>query len=290
MSIFALILVLAAAVMHAAWNLFVHAQRQDHYLLIRLTLVYGLVGLVPFLVAELLNPTLTRLAWGMLGITAIGQTMYVVGLTRGYRTGDFTVVYPLVRALPILFLALMDIMRGRMPSMTGWSGIVLVTLGCVLLGVQSMRGAHHIRSFALWFWIVLTAAGTVCYSAADKIGLESMPSGINAALRYSVLEFLLGAIGAALCLGTSPMKILRSHPSVRWMKIICGAVLLGGGYVLILWVYQLVDQVSYVVAGRQISIVIGVVLAASLLHEHVGIRRILIASVIAAGVALIALA
>ena len=290
MPIFALTLVLIAAVMHAAWNLIVHAQKQDRFLLVRLSLLFGLIGVGPLLIAEWLHPVLTPLAWRMLALSVVFQTMYLTGLTMGYRSGDFTVIYPLVRALPILALAMIDMVRDQMPTPTGWVGIVMVTTGCSCLALGSIRGRRHGRWPVLWCWIALTACGTIGYCTADKIALESMPKGLDAALRYAVIEFLFGAIGAGLCLGATPIRLLRPHPSVGWSRTLFGAALLGGGYVLILWAYQLVKHVSYVVACRQISIAIGVVLAAWLLHEHVGVRRIVLAVVIAAAVALIAMA
>ena len=285
----AILLILCSALMHAGWNLLVHAAREDRDLLIRINLVFGLMGLGPVLVAEWYWPTLTPFAWMMLAIAGVGQTIYSVGLSKGYRRGDFTIVYPLVRALPILFLAAVDIVRGYMPNLPGFAGIVLVMVGCVLLGMNAMRRSQHVRVSSLWFWIALAAAGTVCYSTADKFALDLMPKGINAALRYGVIEFLLSGLGASLCLRRSPRELWRLGPNVRWPKIFVAAFMLGITHVLLLWAYQLVDQISYVSAGRQISIAIGVVLAAWFLHERVGVLRIVFAIVIAAGVAMIAL-
>lgn len=289
MPIFALILVLIAALMHTSWNLLVHSQNQDRYFLVRLSLFFGLIGVGPLLIAEWLHPVLTPLAWSMLAVTIVCQAMYQTGLTMGYRSGDFTVIYPLVRALPIIALAVVDIVRDRMPSLTGWIGIFMATIGCSGLALVAIRSRRHGRWSMIWFWIALAALGTIGYCAADKIALESMPKGINAAWRYAVIEFLFGAMGAGLCLGATPISLLRSHSLIGWIRTLFGAALLGGSYVLILWAYQFVDQVSYVAACRQISIAIGVIMAAWLLHEHVGLLRIILAVVITAAVALIAI-
>ena len=74
-----------------------------------------------------------------------------------------------------------------------------------------------------------------------------------------------------------------------WAIVLCGAFLLGVGYVLILWVYQQAGQVSYVVAVRQVSVFIGVCVAA-MLYERVGVVRIILALIIAIGVAIVAIA
>ena len=290
MSSFAITLTLVAALMHAAWNLLAHAEQQDRYLLIRLPLVFGLAGIVPLAVFECLDPTLTHRALQMLPVAVVCQAIYFVGLTMGYRLGEFTVVYPLARALPILMLAVVDLACGRPPTLAGWFGILLVTVACSLLGIQAMRCAPRDRFSTVWIWIVLTAMSTFGYSAADKLALESMPRGLDPAFRYCVLEFSLSALVAGAFLGASPISLLRSYPPASWKKVMLGAGLIGGSYGVILRVYQLVDQVSYVVAARQMSIVIGVALAAWVSHEHVNMQRIVLSIVIATGVALIAIA
>ena len=60
------------------------------------------------------RPWLTT--WLLLA-SALFQGIYYVGLTRSYRSSDFTVVYPLARALPVLLLAVVDLMRDRMPTL-----------------------------------------------------------------------------------------------------------------------------------------------------------------------------
>jgi drug/metabolite transporter (DMT)-like permease len=60
-------------------------------------------------------------------------------------------------------------------------------------------------------------------------------------------------------------------------------------YALILWAYQLVTHVSYVVALRQFSIVLGVIAGTFLFHEPAPRWRIGMACLIVAGVVLISL-
>ncbi|MCB8945767.1 MAG: hypothetical protein H6658_18620 [Ardenticatenaceae bacterium] len=46
--------------------------------------------------------------WPYLLVTGCFQAMYYLGLLQGYKSGDFTVVYPVARALPVLILAFVD--------------------------------------------------------------------------------------------------------------------------------------------------------------------------------------
>jgi drug/metabolite transporter (DMT)-like permease len=62
----------------------------------------------------------------------------------------------------------------------------------------------------------------------------------------------------------------------------CGVFI---AYWLILWSYQLAAQASYVVALRQFSIIIGVVLGALFLHEAAPVLRLSAACIIVIGMA-----
>ena len=62
-----------------------------------------------------------------------------------------------------------------------------------------------------------------------------------------------------------------------------------GAYWLVLWAYQLVERVSYVVAFRQFSIVVGALLAVVVLKEHPPVPRVLAIALITLGLVLIAL-
>ena len=66
-----------------------------------------------------------------------------------------------------------------------------------------------------------------------------------------------------------------------------GAIGVFGAYWLVLWSYQLSPQASYVVALRQFSIVIGVVIGTFLFREEAPILRISASVMIAIGIACI---
>jgi drug/metabolite transporter (DMT)-like permease len=74
-----------------------------------------------------------------------------------------------------------------------------------------------------------------------------------------------------------------SLASWRWSAI--AAIGVFGAYWLILWSYQLAFHASYVVALRQLSIVIGVALGAWFLREAAPLLRLSAACLIVAGVA-----
>ena len=285
------ILVLLSTFMHAAWNLAAHAQRTSRTLFLRIPLLIGLVGLGPVILSEWRGPSLPTQIWGWLALAGLFQASYYLGLTMGYRGGDFTVVYPVARAVPVLVLAGFDLLRGRPPSPMGWLGLVLVAAGCLLIPLESLRrftlARYWNRTMA---WILLIALSTVGYTIVDKLAAERLPSGPQMAARYGILEFLFSVpyLWVMLALLGEPTREEMDLAHWKWPAI--AAVLMLGAYWLVLWSYQLSPFVSYVVALRQFSIVVGVALGILVLREPAPALRLGAALVIGLGIACIALA
>jgi drug/metabolite transporter (DMT)-like permease len=249
------------------------------------------IGLIPALIAEFLRTPFPSVVWGLLILAGIFQTFYFLGITLGYRIGHFTVVYPVARSLPVVILALIDVARGHPPAPLGWLGILLVTTGCMLAPLESIRTFHWRYYFnRAGLFILMIAFAIVGYTIVDKIALEQLPIGIESAVRYGVWEVVFTApflfIGMRLIDG--PVKLGRDV--VIWRRAGVVALSIAAAYWLILWAYQLVAHASYVVAMRQLSIVLGVLGGAILLKEPAAGLRIFAALLIVAGVACIALA
>lgn len=291
MTLLPIIIVLVSAFIHAGWNLAAHSQRTDRIFFLRVGIVIGVVVLGPALVVEFLDPVFSLQVWGLLALTGFFQATYMLGLMMGYRNGDFSVVYPVVRGLPVLLLALVDTARGRPISALGWLGIFLVFSGCVLAPLESLRGArlkHYWNRTSLW--IVVTALSTVGYSTVDKIAAEMMPPGPIMAARYGAFEHALSVPYLWLMLVMAREPISRDLVQANWKLPAVAALFVFGGYWLILWAYQLSPYASYIVTLRQFSIVIGVVVATLIFREPARRLRLTAAFLITAGVMSIALA
>src|SRR5574337_1305593 len=127
---------------HAGWNLLVRHQRAND-LFLRISFVIAVVGLTPALVFEFVGAPVILRVGGLALVGGACLAVYYFGLGRGYRGGDFTVVYPLVRAIPVLLVALTDLMRGNPPSPLGWLGLVLVALGCFIIPLRGLNEIHR---------------------------------------------------------------------------------------------------------------------------------------------------
>lgn len=291
MTLLPLLLIGVSAFMHAGWNLLAHSQRSDGVLFLRIQMVTGLIGLLPAVVAELQGPAFTGQVWVCLLFTGAFQALYFLGLTFGYRTGNFTIVYPLARALPVLALAFIDLLRGHAPSPLGWAGMALVMLGCAMTPLDSVHNIQFkVYAQRAMIWVVVTALGTIGYTTIDKIAAEVLPAGPGAAARYAVWEAISTLPFLWLALRLAGQRITNQANAAGWRLAAVAALFIFGAYWLVLWSYQLSPYASYIVALRQLSIVIGVVAAATLLRERTPPLRIAAACIIAAGVICISLA
>ena len=282
-------LVIASTFMHAGWNLLACRRRLQGVFISRMLVWVVSVGLVPAAVSELLARSLSPTAWACVAGSGLCCGVYFFGLARAYGSADFTVVYPEARALPVVLVALGDVLRGRVPTPVGWGGIALVVVGCLLAPLRSVREISPRRNFnRAAVWILLTALGTVGYTLLDKLAAETVQQGPATAARYGYVYFVVSCAAYSLlarCFDSSR----PAAGSVGWAAPALGAVLNFGAYWLVLWAYQLAARASYVVAFRQFSIVIGVVLAFAIYKERGRAVRLSGTFLILAGLVLIGL-
>ena len=288
MSSFALTLVVISTFFHAGWNLLARRRQSEaSAFMFRMTLITVTCGFIPAVASELYARSIPAEAWPVLVASGACCGLYTFFLVMGYEVGDFTVVYPVARALPVLLMGLGDAMRGRHPTVAGWGGMGMVVVGCLLAPHHSWRELS-VRPYLnrATVFMVLTALATVGFSMLDKIAAEMVTPGPATAVRYGYFFFLVNfAVFGVL------WRIFRRKKGEKmtmgWGLPAVGAVMGYAAYGLILWTYQIVDRASYVVAFRQLSIVIGVAVAFAVFREKGKFVRLTAAGLITAGLLVI---
>ena len=286
MPLLAIILVLISCFTLAAFNLLARRARSEMTLFLRMLLIIASMGFVPFVLSEAGTRSIPALGWLCLLGSGICGGVYMYSLARAYGATDFSIVYPVARALPVLLVGLGDVLRNRPMTAPGWAGLGLVFLGCMLTPLHSLREfklRHYLHSSMLW--ILGAALGTVGYTLLDKIASEAVTPGPGTAIRYCYVFFSLsGIVLLALCWIT---RVSEDKQALGWRLPLLGALCLFGSYGLVLWAYQLSDKAGYVLAFRQFSIIIGVALAFLLYKERWTLARILGVGLICAGLVLV---
>ena len=269
----AVALALAAAVVHAVWNLLL-ARADDTEAATAVALGLG-VGL--FALPALLTWRVEADAWPYVAASTAFELGYVVTLAGALRRGDLSVVYPLARgSAPVLVLVVSAGVLGAATSAWQAAGIALVAAGVLL--VRGIRRPDEPAAVGLALACGACIAG---YTVVDSHGLDHA-----AALPYLWTIMAFTAVGylplAAHARGTAALRrALRPETLVA-------AVLFFGAYLLVLAALRLAEP-GPVAAVRETSVVIAAALGALVLHERVTRARAAGALVVVAGTALIAL-
>ena len=285
MSIEALSLILAAAVIHATWNL-LNKQASGHATFTWVVAVLSALLYAPITVTiiEVWQLRIDSVAIGMMVGSAALHTAYFVLLNQGYRAGDLSLVYPLARGTgPLLSSVAAIIFLGERPSVVALVGALLIIGGVIILttnlGKLREPGARDAVLYAL-----VTGLFIAAYTIWDK----------QAVSRFGIAPLVLdwGAnAGRAILL--TPFALKYSDQTVNeWREhkyeAIAVAVLIPLSYILVLTAMRF-TPVSYVAPAREISILIGTAMGARLLSEGDAERRLAGACAMVLGVVALAI-
>ena len=284
MPLAALLLVLGAAVCHSAWNLLVKTDAR------RLEIQSGalVVGVVLCSPALFIHPLteVSRSAWAAILISGLFETAYVFALTAAYGAGDLSLVYPVARGTPpLLVVPLAVVLLGERPSAQGLAGIGLVVVGIYAshAGLVGGRPATRANGRALGLALI-TGVFTAGYSLVNKLGVGLVPVPLYAFLVFGVDATLIHVVRWVRGGLTPPLG--RDAPRGRTVAV---GVLMMAAYLAVLAAMTMAP-VSYVVAAREVGVVVTAALGALILHEPHSAARIAGAAVIFAGLVVIALA
>ena len=287
MTTLALILVLAAAVLHATWNLC--AKRAASGLpFVWVTGVLSFALWTPFAAGYwLLHPqAVTRQGLGFMILSGVLHCGYSVFLQRAYRAGDFTLVYPLARGTgPLLSSLTAIVILGERPSTLALGGGALIIASIFFLtgGHHLVRGRTNGTGPAV-FYGVGCGAFIAAYTVADR-------QGVVLALVPPLLLDWGGNVARTVIF--APF-VLHRWAEVRavWRdyKLECFAVATFGplAYILVLWAMTF-TPLTYIAPLREVSILFGTFIGAKILKETEGPRRLWAAAAMALGVIALAL-
>ena len=281
----ALALVLAAAVVHATWNL-VAKRSGGGAGFVWLTFACSALCYAPLALGTwlVLRPRFTGIDWLFIAGTSIWHVVYFLLLQRGYRNGDLSVVYPLARGTgPLLAALAATAFFGERPTTAGWIGIALVLGGIVAFtgDPRKLMGTHGRGvGYALGTGVMIAV-----YTLWDK-------HAVGALAISPIIYDVLGNVGRTLVL-TPLVRHRRGEITREWRvhrrEIAIVALLSPLAYLMVLFALR-IAPVSYVAPARELSIVVGALFGLRLLAEGDVRRRLAAAVAIVAGVLAIAIA
>jgi drug/metabolite transporter (DMT)-like permease len=269
----ALVLALAAAFVHALWNLLLARARDPE----AATAVALLVSIVAFAPVAGFTFDADADVWPFTIGTGALQLAYFILLAAAYRRSSLSLVYPVARGVaPVLVLVAGVAVLGKTTSLGQAAGILLVGAGVLLV-----RGlGRHAEAGGIVFGLAIASCIAV-YTLVDK-------NGVRHAAPITYLELamiapaLVYAAGIARIKGREALRVAFGPASV-----VAGLATFTA-YTLVLAALQRASAAS-VAAVRETSVVLGVAMAGLFLHEAVARRRLAGAALVVAGVAVISL-
>ncbi len=282
MSGYAVLLIVAAAFIHASWN-FLAKRAGGGAAFVWLFGAVSALLYAPLAVAIILIKDI-HFGWVALAFilaSAAVHAAYFLMLQRGYRTGDLSLVYPLARGTgPLMSVLAAIFFFGERPSVLMLGGGALVIAGVLAFakdGISWRRVAAGKRQ-AVGYGL-LTGGLIACYTLSDKYAVSVL------LIPPLVLDWG-GDFGRTLLV--SPYvwrhwKEVRAQWRLHRVEAIAVGVLCPLSYILVLTALVF-TPVSYVAPAREISIVFGVLIGGHLLAEKDLRLRLTAAAAMVAGV------
>lgn len=268
------ILVLGAALLHAAWNTLVKTAADPLVSMGALSLVTAAAGLL--LVLAVPVPTLTALPY--LAGSVVLHFGYYLFLVSAYRVGDLSHVYPISRGSAPLLVALGGIViaQEQLPFLTLF-GIAITSIGIMLLamsGANSKTRNHRSTPRAL-----ITGCFIAAYTLVDGLGVRQG----EVALSYIGWLFLInGLVFGLFVFLRRPVEMLS-----LWRKntarVVGGGIAKAIAYGTVIFVMYY-SPMAVVATLRETSVIMAALIGVYFLREPAGQLRIAAALLVTGGV------
>ena len=293
MTLIAFFLIFVSVFLHVAWNMLSKGTTPSLAFYSLMSFTASVIWL-PFFIVSDIHPAQLPLSFYLLAAgSVIGEIIYMTGLAYGYKKSDISLVYPVVRALPVMMVALVttifDLGRERR-DFCDYAGMLLITGGCFLMPLKSLKG-FSLKAYcsSVVIFILMGAAGTTMYTIFDSSAIKiirDISGGISVAdtLGYLFLiEFGL-AWGEFFCVRCNKeewrcFKELLTRPLYPVVAGVCSS----SAYGLVLFAMGYVTNVSFLQAFRQISLPVGFIAGVTILHEKSYLTKVIGVIIIVSG-------
>jgi drug/metabolite transporter (DMT)-like permease len=269
-------LAIAAAVLHASWNLVVKASG-DRLVAACAQATFGALVFVPFLVlggipSGALTPAL---------VSSCCHVAYYLGLVTSYRHADISIAYPTARgSAPMLVAIGGTVFVGDHLGALAWFGIAIVSGSLLALAV-------HLRDWTQPRWPLLTGVIISTYTLIDASATRRVG---DHRMGYVALLFLLTVVWfIPLVANRRGTRVLVDTVRAGWGRFAVAGAASVTSYAFVLIAAQHA-AVGPVAAVRETSVVFAVLGGRLLLREDVRLRRALSAVGVAAGAVVLAFA
>ena len=260
-------LALAAAVVHATWNLLLSDEADTH----SASAVALVMGTVVFAPVSLIGWRLDASVLPYMASSSVLELIYLALLATGYSVAAMSFIYPIARgSAPVLVLIISVVVLGVAASLPAAIGVVVVAGGIVL--VRGLRVGGRPRDLALALSVGLCIAG---YTLVDKHGI-SMPRRSPISWSYSALPAIVYVLAVWRVRGAAALRAAVSR------RTFLAGIGFFGAYALTLAALRLAPAAS-VAAVRESSVVMATAFLAITGREKIGAERLVGAIAVVVG-------
>lgn len=220
----------------------------------------------------------------LLLLTGFFEAFYYNFLAKAYRAGDISIVYTTARSLPVLFVTgyMLIVGRGYEINFLGKLGSLLVVVGLFILSAgQSKKFSIKNVASLPQLYALCAALGTTGYSIIDEQGLRmlknmnSVFSNLDASCIYLILDGIITSFWMGIFILFSSKERNNFSTVIREYKF--SSAVMGIGiyitYGLVLMAMTFAENVGYIVAFRQLSILIAALMGWVFLKEAMNVLK-----------------
>ncbi|MDH6134405.1 putative membrane protein [Kitasatospora sp. MAA4] len=288
-SLLATVLALTSALMHASWNAAVKSGSD------RLTAV-GVVDATALVICAAAAPFTappSAAAWAFIAVSLALNTVFRLCLVRAYQLGDFGQMYPIIRGVsPLVVAVLAVLLLHQSLTALAWTGVVLISAGITSLVLTGGRAGFRPLPIAYALVAGLCVAG---YTASDAAGLHAAAvaglhssAGSGSLLSYTVYLFLVESVPMPVIAVAVRRRRVLDYLRTTWRTGLLGGLAALLSYALMLAALSLGD-VARVEALRETSIILAAGIGALFFKEAFGRHRLVCAVIVTGGIVLVSL-
>lgn len=282
-----ILMVVAAALIHAGWNLIAKRSAPVGPAFILIYTLVSCVAYAPWAIWLLVHG---KISWSapVIAIVVVSGAVhlaYNLCLQRGYQVADLSVVYPIARGTgPTLATLGAFLILRETPTTSGVLGMVLVVSGILLIATQGSLAAFRRPSGQAGLrWGTATGGLIACYTVADAFAVKAL--GITPVVLDWITNIMRLLLLAPVML-RNPRQVMVAMRGHWWLATAVG-VLSPLSYILVLAALSRGAPLSIVAPMREMSMMLGALMGMVVLKEAVGRGRLVGCAVLIGGVVLL---
>ncbi len=211
-----------------------------------------------------------RESWPYIAGSLATHVAYYFCMINAYRTGELSLVYPLMRGVAPLITALLGVALLReTPGAVSSAGMLLISIGVIALALRPTPGASMLAGHGRAIGFALTNAAVIAtYTIIDGAGARLAGNVWS----YIVWLFVLDSLPFSIyMLVTRRQAFVSALAKRRWHGLIGGG-LSASAYAISVWAMTKAP-VALVASLRETSVLFATLIGARLLKEKLTLRR-----------------